>query len=47
MDILVLVLFLAGMIEETVAMLFYKTGQRNFDGICACLSLIRGGKGGC
>ena len=36
-----LILFIAGFVEEMTALLFYKTGQKNFDGICAVLCLIR------
>jgi hypothetical protein len=42
MDILIPILFVVGFIEELIAILFYKTGQKNFDSICAVLCLIRG-----
>lgn len=41
MDILILILFIVGFCEEAIALLFYKTGQKNFDGICAILCFIR------
>jgi hypothetical protein len=41
MILLMLILFSAGFIEELVAILFYKTGSKNFDGICAFLCFIR------
>lgn len=42
MDTLIFLLFFVGFLEEFVAILFYKTGQKNFDFLCACLSLLRG-----
>jgi uncharacterized protein YebE (UPF0316 family) len=41
MIVSMIILFIVGYCEELVAMLFYKTGQKNFDGICASLCLIR------
>ena len=39
--LLALILFIVGMCEEFIAIIFYKTGQKNFDGICAFLCFIR------
>ncbi len=33
---------LLGIIENVCAILYYKTAQKNYDGICAILDLIRG-----
>ena len=41
MILLMLLLFLVGMLEEFIAIIFYKTGAKNFDGICAFVCLIR------
>jgi len=37
-----LIYFLLGVVEQFCAMLYYKTAQRNFDGLCACIDLVRG-----
>ena len=34
--------FLLGVIENICAILYYKTAQKNFDGACALIDLIRG-----
>ena len=35
--------FLLGVIENICAILYYKTAQKNFDGACALIDLVRGG----
>jgi len=42
MWILAIILFCVGLIEEIVAMMFYKTGAKNFDFLCAIFSFMRG-----
>jgi len=41
MILLMIMLFFVGMLEEFTAIIFYKTGAKNFDGICAFVCLLR------
>lgn len=37
-----LLYFILGVIEQACAILYYKFAQKNFDGLCAFIDLIRG-----
>lgn len=39
---MIVLYFLLGVIENICAILYYKTAQKNFDGACALIDLIRG-----
>lgn len=40
---MIIVYFILGVIENICAILYYKTAQKNFDGACALIDLVRGG----
>jgi uncharacterized protein YebE (UPF0316 family) len=39
---MIVIYFILGIIENVAAILYYKTAQKNYDGICALLDLVRG-----